>query len=112
LKAGGLSRSNLKPATDPTDGMIPSRDSARRVENVPWCSAAIDSLSFRSAVHPGEVVYVRACVIKVWDSSVECVTLAYAEDRNSPCPTLRLVSEAFFSLVRSLTTWPIETQDC
>ncbi|KAL8292711.1 hypothetical protein RQP46_001323 [Phenoliferia psychrophenolica] len=59
---------------------------ARRVAaHCPWSSAAIDSLSFRSAVLPGEVVYIRACVIK--------------EDRNSPSPKMRLVSEAFFSLV-------------
>lgn len=37
---------------------------ARRVSYCPWSSAAIDSLSFRSAVLPGEVVYIRACVIK------------------------------------------------
>lgn len=76
--------------------------SARRVANVPWCSAAIDGLTFMDSVLPGEVVYVRACVTKVFDSSVECYTIAHAEDRNSPTPTLRLISEAFFTLVRHL----------
>lgn len=73
---------------------------ARRVSVTPWSSAAIDSLSFNSAVHPGEVVYIRAVVTKVWDSSVECYALAMAEDRNSREPKMRLVSESFFSLVR------------
>ncbi|KAI5477137.1 acyl-CoA thioesteraes 11 [Pseudohyphozyma bogoriensis] len=72
---------------------------ARRVSFTPWSSAAIDSLTFRSAVLPGEVVYVRSCVVKVWDSSVECYAVAMAEDRNSAIPKIRLVSEAFFSLV-------------
>ncbi|ORY92619.1 HotDog domain-containing protein [Leucosporidium creatinivorum] len=73
---------------------------ARRVlPSCSWSSAAIDSLTFKSAVLPGEVCYVRACVVRVWDSSVEVFALAMAEDRNSPNPTVRLVSESFFTLV-------------
>ncbi|KAM0751972.1 Thioesterase/thiol ester dehydrase-isomerase [Meredithblackwellia eburnea MCA 4105] len=79
--------------------------SARRVSlphsstPISWSSAAIDSLTFLSAVLPGEVVYVRACVVKVWSSSVEVFTVAFAEDRNSPNPIPRLISQSFFTLV-------------
>jgi hypothetical protein len=84
---------------------------ARRVSpNVSWASAGIDSLTFKVSALPGWVVYVRAAVLKVYDSSVEiaavvtCGALAlllltrvvfcgvpdghdsYAEDRNSHTP--------------------------
>lgn len=45
------------------------------------------------------MLYVRACVVKVWDSSVEVFAVALAEDRNSANPVVRLVSESFFTLV-------------
>lgn len=64
-------------------------------------SAAIDSLTFKSSVLPGEVVIIRAVVVKTWDSSVEVYSVAMAEDRNSPVPTTRFVSDSFFTLVRS-----------
>ncbi|SCZ93341.1 BZ3500_MvSof-1268-A1-R1_Chr6-2g08619 [Microbotryum saponariae] len=67
--------------------------------SVSWSSACIDSLTFKSPVIPGEVVYIRACVIKVFDSSIEVYVVATAEDRNSPKPAIRLVSESFFTLV-------------
>ncbi|KAK4051196.1 hypothetical protein OIV83_003018 [Microbotryomycetes sp. JL201] len=74
--------------------------SARRIfPSASWSTAAIDSFTFKSAVLPGEVVHIRACVVKVWDSSVEVFAIATAEDRNSPTPTTRLVSESFFTLV-------------
>ncbi|SCV67517.1 BQ2448_5128 [Microbotryum intermedium] len=73
---------------------------ARRIlPSASWSSACIDSLTFKSPVIPGEVVYIRACVIKVFDSSIEAYVVATAEDRNSPKPTIRLVSESFFTLV-------------
>jgi hypothetical protein len=81
--------------------------SARRVSYNPWSSAAIDSMSFKCSVYPGEVVYIRAVVVKVWDSSVECYALAMAEDRNSASPKMRLVSESFFSLVRPFFFLPL-----
>ncbi|KAM0787563.1 hypothetical protein ACM66B_003633 [Microbotryomycetes sp. NB124-2] len=74
--------------------------SARRIfPSASWSTAAIDSFTFKSAVLPGEVVYIRACVVKVWDSSVEVFAVATAEDRNSAQPVTRLVSESFFTLV-------------
>lgn len=45
---------------------------ARRVfPHVQWASAGIDSLTFKVSALPGWVVYVRAAVLKVYDSSVE-----------------------------------------
>lgn len=72
---------------------------ARRLFPGPWSSAAIDSLSFFSPVRLGEAIFIRACVLRVWNSSVEVFCVVHAEDRNSAKPTVRLVSEAFFSLV-------------
>ncbi|BGP24464.1 acyl-CoA thioesteraes 11 [Rhodotorula toruloides] len=73
---------------------------ARRVyPTASWSSAAIDSLTFKTAVQPGEVVYVRAAVIKVFDSSLEVAAVVTCEDRNSPSPKIREVSESFFTLV-------------
>ncbi|GJN89204.1 hypothetical protein Rhopal_002182-T1 [Rhodotorula paludigena] len=64
-----------------------------------WSSAAIDSLTFKTAVQLGEVVYVRASVIKVYDSSVEVACTVTCEDRNSETPKIRHVSDSFFTLV-------------
>ncbi|GAA5901472.1 hypothetical protein JCM6882_006288 [Rhodosporidiobolus microsporus] len=73
---------------------------ARRVyPAASWSSAAIDGLTFLTAVQPGEVVYVRAAVLKVYDSSVEVACVVTCEDRNSPKPVIRLVSQSFFTLV-------------
>lgn len=45
---------------------------ARKVHpTASWTSAGIDSLTFKVATEPGWVVYVRAAVLKVYDSSVE-----------------------------------------
>lgn len=38
---------------------------ARKISCCPWASASIDSMTFNSAVYPGEVVYVKSWVIKV-----------------------------------------------
>lgn len=83
--------------------------SRRVLPTASWSSASIDALTFRSAVLPGEVVYIRAVVTKVWDSSIEVFIVAQAEDRNSPKPTMRLVSESFFSLVSRALSF---TFDC
>lgn len=64
-----------------------------------WSSAATDSLSFKTTVFPGEVVYLRSVVLRVYDSSIECFCHVLAEDRNSAAPKLRLVSQSFFTLV-------------
>ncbi|GAA5835583.1 hypothetical protein JCM11251_002969 [Rhodosporidiobolus azoricus] len=73
---------------------------ARRVyPAASWSSASIDGLTFLTAVQPGEVVYVRAAVLKVYDSSVEVACVVTCEDRNSPKPVVRLVSQSFFTLV-------------
>ncbi|GAA5860089.1 hypothetical protein JCM1840_001878 [Sporobolomyces johnsonii] len=73
---------------------------ARRIfPNAAWSSATIDSLTFKSAVQPGEVVYARAAVVRVWDSSIEVACTVTCEDRNSPNPTIRVVSDSFFTLV-------------
>ncbi|GAA5822696.1 hypothetical protein JCM3770_003372 [Rhodotorula araucariae] len=73
---------------------------ARRIfPHATWSSAAIDSLTFKTAVQLGEVVYVRAAVLKVYDSSVEVAAVVTCEDRNSPEPKIRQVSESFFTLV-------------
>lgn len=99
---------------------------ARRVSpNVSWASAGIDSLTFKVSALPGWVVYVRAAVLKVYDSSVEiaavvtCGALAllslltrvlflggvpdgydsHVEDRNSHTPGTKHVSESFFTMV-------------
>lgn len=74
---------------------------ARRVfPSASWSSAAIDSLTFKTAVELGEVVYVRAAVLKVYDSSVEVAAIVTCEDRNSAQPKVRQVSESFLTLVR------------
>ncbi|BGP39821.1 hypothetical protein JCM10449v2_003773 [Rhodotorula kratochvilovae] len=73
---------------------------ARRIfPGATWSSAAIDSLTFKTAVQLGEVVYVRAAVLRVYDSSVEVAAIVTCEDRNSPEPKIRQVSESFFTLV-------------
>ncbi|CEQ40411.1 SPOSA6832_02049, partial [Sporobolomyces salmonicolor] len=67
---------------------------ARRIfPQAAWSSATIDSLTFKSAVQPGEVVYARAAVVRVWDSSIE-VACTVAIDPESGHPlkgTLRQV---------------------
>jgi len=74
---------------------------ARRIfPSASWSSAAIDSLTFKTAVQLGEVVYVRAAVLKVYDSSVEVAAIVTCEDRNSAQPKVRQVSESFLTLVR------------
>ncbi|TNY19402.1 HotDog domain-containing protein [Rhodotorula diobovata] len=73
---------------------------ARRIfPSASWSSAAIDSLTFKTAVQLGEVVYVRAAVLKVYDSSVEVAAIVTCEDRNSAQPKVRQVSESFLTLV-------------
>ncbi|KPV75421.1 uncharacterized protein RHOBADRAFT_53399 [Rhodotorula graminis WP1] len=73
---------------------------ARRIfPSASWSSAAIDSLTFKTAVELGEVVYVRAAVLKVYDSSVEVAAIVTCEDRNSAEPKVRQVSESFLTLV-------------
>lgn len=54
---------------------------ARRISpHAAWSSAAIDGLTFKLAVEPGWVVYCRAAVVKVWDSSIEvAVTVTCGE---------------------------------
>ena len=64
-------------------------------------SPQIDSLTFRDAVHPGEVVHIRAVVMRVSNSSVECFVVVMAENRNSSNSARRLISESYFSLVVS-----------
>ncbi|GAA5857507.1 hypothetical protein JCM8547_009308 [Rhodosporidiobolus lusitaniae] len=74
--------------------------SARRVYPLAsWSSAAIDGLTFLTAVQPGEVVYVRAAVLRVYDSSVEVACVVTCEDRNAKRPEVRLVSQSFFTMV-------------
>ncbi|GAA5981812.1 hypothetical protein JCM10908_004617 [Rhodotorula pacifica] len=74
--------------------------SARRVfPGVSWASAGIDSLTFKLSALPGWVVYVRAAVLKVYDSSVEVAAVVTCEDRNSPNPVIKHVSESFFTMV-------------
>ncbi|BGP15959.1 hypothetical protein JCM10213v2_003952 [Rhodosporidiobolus nylandii] len=64
---------------------------ARRIySHASWSSAAIDGLTFLTAVQPGEVVYVRAAVLKVYDSSVEVACVVTCEDRNSPSPKVAI----------------------
>ncbi|KWU46296.1 Thioesterase/thiol ester dehydrase-isomerase [Rhodotorula sp. JG-1b] len=73
---------------------------ARRVSpNVSWASAGIDSLTFKVSALPGWVVYVRAAVLKVYDSSVEIAAVVTCEDRNSHTPGTKHVSESFFTMV-------------
>jgi acyl-CoA thioesterase 11 len=101
---------------------------ARRISpHAAWSSAAIDGLTFKLAVEPGWVVYCRAAVVKVWDSSIEVAVtvtcgefsfklsrdnreliksdfpnhslLLLAEDRNSANPQIRPVSDSLFTLV-------------
>jgi len=97
---------------------------ARRISpHAAWSSAAIDGLTFKLAVEPGWVVYCRAAVVKVWDSSIEVAvtvtcgefpteknrelikshilhhSLLLAEDRNSANPQVRPVSDSLFTLV-------------
>ncbi|GAA6059283.1 hypothetical protein JCM10212_006676 [Sporobolomyces blumeae] len=73
---------------------------ARRISPVAsWSSAAIDSLTFKTSVQPGEVIYARAAVVKVWDSSIELSVSVTCEDRNSPTPTIRSVSDSLITLV-------------
>ncbi|GAA5880656.1 hypothetical protein JCM3774_000566 [Rhodotorula dairenensis] len=73
---------------------------ARRVfPDVQWASAGIDSLTFKVSALPGWVVYVRAAVLKVYDSSVEVAAVVTCEDRNSPSPVIKHVSESFFTMV-------------
>ncbi|GAA6010677.1 hypothetical protein JCM11491_002890 [Sporobolomyces phaffii] len=73
---------------------------ARRIcPHAAWSSAAIDGLTFKVAVEPGWVVYCRAAVVKVWDSSIEVAVTVTCEDRNSTCPKIRPVSDSLFTLV-------------
>ncbi|POY71870.1 hypothetical protein BMF94_5231 [Rhodotorula taiwanensis] len=73
---------------------------ARKVHpTASWTSAGIDSLTFKVATEPGWVVYVRAAVLKVYDSSVEIAAVVTCEDRNSPEPIVKHVSESFFTMV-------------
>ncbi|GAA6018933.1 hypothetical protein JCM8202_000609 [Rhodotorula sphaerocarpa] len=73
---------------------------ARRVcPHASWSSAGIDSLTFKVPVRPGWVVYVRAAVLKVYQSSVEVASIVTCEDRNSPTPEIQHVSESFFTMV-------------
>ncbi|GAA6002444.1 hypothetical protein JCM10207_001123 [Rhodosporidiobolus poonsookiae] len=73
---------------------------ARRIyPSASWSSAAIDSLTFLTSAQLGEVVYARAAVLKVYDSSVEIACVVECEDRNSVKPAVRLVSQSFFTLV-------------
>lgn len=102
---------------------------ARRISPyAAWSSAAIDGLTFKLAVQPGWVVYCRAAVVTVWDSSIEVAvtvtcgefpSLSFSpvpalfelelhfddpwcsnlEDRNSTNPTIRPVSDSLFTLV-------------
>lgn len=66
-----------------------------------WSSAGIDGLTFLTSVQPGEVCYARAAVLRVFDSSVEVACVVTCEDRNSPNPVIRLVSQSFFTMVCS-----------
>ncbi|GAA5992180.1 hypothetical protein JCM5350_002562 [Sporobolomyces pararoseus] len=73
---------------------------ARRISpHAAWSSAAIDGLTFKLAVEPGWVVYCRAAVVKVWDSSIEVAVTVTCEDRNSKNPQIRPVSDSLFTLV-------------
>ncbi|GAA5928357.1 acyl-CoA thioesterase [Sporobolomyces koalae] len=73
---------------------------ARRISpHAAWSSAAIDGLTFKLAVEPGWVVYCRAAVVKVWDSSIEVAVTVTCEDRNSATPRIRPVSDSLFTLV-------------
>ncbi|GAA5830251.1 hypothetical protein JCM5353_005364 [Sporobolomyces roseus] len=73
---------------------------ARRISpHAAWSSAAIDGLTFKLAVQPGWVVYCRAAVVTVWDSSIEVAVTVTCEDRNSTNPTIRPVSDSLFTLV-------------
>ncbi|GAA5915639.1 acyl-CoA thioesterase [Sporobolomyces salmoneus] len=73
---------------------------ARRIcPHAAWSSAAIDGLTFKLAVEPGWVVYCRAAVVKVWDSSIEVAVTVTCEDRNSKNPQIRPVSDSLFTLV-------------
>ncbi|GAA5983204.1 hypothetical protein JCM11641_006848 [Rhodosporidiobolus odoratus] len=73
---------------------------ARRIHpTASWSSAAIDGLTFLTAVQPGEVCYARAAVLKVYSSSIEVACVVTCEDRNSPKPSIRLVSQSFFTMV-------------
>ncbi|GAA5878948.1 hypothetical protein JCM16303_007240 [Sporobolomyces ruberrimus] len=73
---------------------------ARRISpHASWSSAAIDSLTFKLAVEPGWVVYCRAAVVRVWDSSIEVAVTVTCEDRNATNPRIRPVSDSLFTLV-------------
>ncbi|GAA6027332.1 hypothetical protein JCM8097_002601 [Rhodosporidiobolus ruineniae] len=73
---------------------------ARRIyPSASWSSASIDGLTFLTAVQPGEVVYVRAAVLKVYESSIEVACVVFCEDRNAKKPVVRLVSQSFFTMV-------------
>ncbi|GAA5853370.1 hypothetical protein JCM3766R1_006922 [Sporobolomyces carnicolor] len=73
---------------------------ARRISpHAAWSSAAIDGLTFKLAVEPGWVVYCRAAVVKVWDSSIEVAVTVTCEDRNSQDPRIRPVSDSLLTLV-------------
>ncbi|KAH8920138.1 Thioesterase/thiol ester dehydrase-isomerase [Atractiella rhizophila] len=71
---------------------------ARRLYTGPFYTVSIDSLVFRNSVMPGEVVFLRAFVLKTWESSAEIYATAYAESRTA-AHNRRFVNDAFFTLV-------------
>ncbi|MBW0462674.1 hypothetical protein O181_002389 [Austropuccinia psidii MF-1] len=70
--------------------------SARNICPTSWVTAVIDSMSIRASARPGDVVKLRAIVIKVWKRSAEIYCLATTESQDDKEV---FVSDAFFTLV-------------
>ena len=107
---------------------------SRRLGFAAWTTASIDSFSFRSSALPGDAIYFRSCITKVFESSVECYVVAMGgtqpltpdgsshlqtdisfpypntEDRFALETKLVPVGDAFFTLVRpSAPIWRFKT---
>ncbi|GAA98405.1 uncharacterized protein L969DRAFT_47693 [Mixia osmundae IAM 14324] len=71
--------------------------SASSVRRASWTTASLDSMTFKQSVHPGQIVYIRSIVTKVWASSIEVYCVATAETPGGTGASY--VADAFLTLV-------------